>query len=259
VIILTDPSGTRTPRTYATPRPELRLRHRYATLLTQQASLGFYATENRLQIVLRLACFAYALGATYDEIRAILRHETDAITLYLRGSRPVDGSLAIALWGIAGIIGQDDLLNSLATLDPNRLGSKVPLRYTRMLRALFITMQNLWVGHDRASETLMQYDRAGGRKRPSSGKLEMAIAWSLGLRTLLGTIAEGEQPFATSITARVDYLETTYTNERDNLDHEGLLDVHGLGILMIAYRYGRTTTCASTTLPSALLATTSLL
>jgi len=242
-------------RVYRRPRDGRLIQTRLNTITREYLALSRNALEKRIQLCHRIGCLRYALSRSDEEIMTAFQAACEQIPFLLaQETRPIDGSLALALWGIAAIASDLDVLRSLAIVDPNRIGSQhaVP-RYTRMLAALFRALQRLASGDPRYMSDIADYDREStAKKRIKSRTLAQAFQWSRGLRDMIASAAADAQTVEVALAARVRYLDDSYGPD-DLADHEGLLDVHGLGVIAVLRRRGFTAATSAGPLPSDLL------
>lgn len=183
------------------------------------------ALQKRIAIEHQIGCFKYALNYP-QEIISESFVTAAALVVDLLKHRSIEPSLALGAWGICGIAGRDDLLSLLAETDPERLGSQhgVP-RYVKMLTSIFQANQAAWHGDkEKVLKEIQSYDYELTRRRTN----RTFARWSQGLRNIHFTWAKNHE-IEYVLDQRKLYLEKTYKDK--NIDHEGLLDIHGLGIL----------------------------
>jgi hypothetical protein len=253
-----DASTLSRPAAYLPPRDPDVLRSKLRTLEKKRHAVDPNKPLEYLQFTHRIASFAYALGGSPEDLSAILQPALlGGHRILAETGTPIDPSTALALWGSAAIAKEQTLIETLQTLDPNRIGSiqMVP-RYARMLVALFTAIQHLSVGNkQQARFDIIAYDKQYFKKqRLQSRALEHAFSWSLGLRAMLALIDDTTQAFQKAVDDRAQYLTTAYNDPAHQYDHESLLDLHGLGVLSIAQRYGRKPKSHVTALPLSLIA-----
>lgn len=207
------------------PGRRLLLNQALEKALEDNAKLRSKALQSRIIINQRIACLKYTLGYEEKEILKYLHESSDYVPELVK-HRSIEPSLALAVWGICGIIKRNDIIDTLSRTDPERLGSQHgPPRYTKMMASIFRANQAAWHNEKNIVQKEIEfYDRENTRKRTN----RVFAKWITGLRNLHATWAKNES-LKIPIDERQKYLLESY--DQTETDHEGILDVHGIGII----------------------------
>lgn len=180
--------------------------------------------QRRIALEHKIGCIEYALGFEESEIIGCFERAAALVPDLLKlGS--IEPSLALSAWGICLIARRHDVLDLLSQADSERLGTQhVEKKYIRMIANIFRANQKSWKrDFDGVHDEIKEYDRLLTRRRTN----RTFQKWADGLRDIHLAKATGRD-VGEVVTTRRRYLEESYHEEE--VDHEGLLDVHGMGV-----------------------------
>jgi len=182
------------------------------------------ALQRRIALEHRMGCIKYALGYDQSEIIRSFERAADLIPGLLRHGS-IEPSLALSAWGICFIAGRRDVLDILSMTESERLRTQhVQEKYIKMIANIFRANQKSWKSDvDGVVKEITEYDRLLARRRTN----RMFERWAQGLRDMHMAHAQGSN-IPDVIAARIAYLNNSYPE--DQIDHESLLDVHGMGV-----------------------------